>query len=284
MTQHELSPDQVKRQAKQATREASPWIEPLGRIGYAVKGVVFLVIGWLALQSAIGPGGETTDNEGAVRRLTDLPLGNVLLVIVAVGFVGFGLWRVVQAFLDTEAKGSDAKGYLMRVGYVIVGLSYFALAIFTTRLLLGQDGGSSTDTQQSWIARVMAQPFGPWLVGLGGAIVVGVGLYLIYKGYSARFRRELNLDHMSQTETTWAVRVGRLGYAALGIVFAIVGFLIIIAAIRTDPGEARGFEGALQTLAAQPYGPWLLGIVAIGLIAYGLYSFVEARYRRMIMR
>lgn len=283
MTQREFSPNHIKQRAKQATREMSPWVEPLGRFGYAAKGVVYAIVGVLAAQAAFGAGGETTDTQGALQRIVEAPFGKVLLGIVAVGLLGYAIWRFVQAFLDTENKGSDAKGYIVRLAYAGVGIAYLALAFTAVQMLTGAGNGGGNQ-EQGWTARLLAQPFGRVLVGLVGAIIVGVGLYQLYKGVSAKFREKLRLHEMSGTEQTWATRAGQAGFAARGIVFGIIGALLIGAGLRADANEARGFDGALQTLAEQPYGPWLLGIVALGLIGYGFFCLVEARYRRMILR
>lgn len=281
MTQRELSPERAKQRAKQATREARGWIEPLGRLGYAAKGAVYAIVGILAAQAAIGAGGETTDSQGALRRIIDAPFGRVLLGLTAIGLVGYAIWRLVQAFLDTERKGSDAKGAITRLAYAGVGLTYLGLALTAVQMLRG--AGGSGDAQQGWTARLLAQPFGQWLVGLIGAIVIGVGLYQLYKGFTAKFRDELKLNEMSPTEDTWATRAGRLGFSARGIVFAIIGALLIAAARQADASQARGLGGALETLSSQPYGALLLGVVALGLIAYGFFCLVEARYRRMLI-
>lgn len=282
MTQQQLSGAPLKHRAKQATREAAPWIEPLGRFGYAAKGIVYGLVGVLAVQAATGAGGQTTDARGALGQIAQAPFGRFLLVATAIGLAGYAIWRLVQAFMDTENKGSEAKGYLMRIGYGIVGLIYIGLAFSAVQLALG-NGGDGGDATQDWTTRLMAQPFGRALVGLAGAVVIGVGLYHLYRAYSAKFREKLKLGEMSPTEEIWATRAGRLGYAARGIVFGIIGGFLIIAALRARPEEARGLGGALQTLADQPWGPILLGIVALGLVAYGVYCLVEARYRRMVI-
>lgn len=280
MTQHEFS----TRQAKQATREASPWIEPLGRLGYAAKGVVYGIVGVLAAQAAFGAGGETTDSQGALQRIVAAPFGKILLGLTAIGLLGYAIWRFVQAFLDTDNKGSNAKGYAVRTGYAIVAVLYLSLAFSAVQIILGSNSGGGSGAEQSWTARLLAQPFGQVLVGLIGAGVIGVGLAQLQKGYTGKFRETLRLHEMSQTEQIWAVRAGRFGYIARGIVFGIIGAFLISAALRADASEARGVGGALAALAAQPFGPWLLGLVALGLIAYAIFCGVEARYRRMLLR
>ncbi|MBW4649212.1 MAG: DUF1206 domain-containing protein [Kastovskya adunca ATA6-11-RM4] len=258
------------------------WIERLARLGYAAKGIVYAIVGVLAVQAAFGQGGRTTDTQGALTTIASQPFGKFLLALVAVGLVGYSLWRFVEAWADPDNKGSDAKGLATRFGYAISGLIYAGLAFSAIGLILGTGGGGGGDnTQQDWTAKVLAQPFGQWLIGLLGALIIGIGFYQFYKAYSAKFRKEWKLREMSSQEDTWATRIGRFGLAARGVVFVMTGFFLIQAARQSDASEVRGLDGALQALAQQAYGKWLLAIVALGLVAYGLYMGVQARYRRI---
>ena len=251
------------------------------RFGYAAKGFVYAVVGILAAQAAFGGGGKTTNTKGALQSIVTQPFGKVLLALVALGLVGYVLWRFVQAIQDPENKGTDAKGLATRLGYGISGIAYAGLALSAARLVFGTGGGGSDNSTQTWTARLLAQPFGQWLVGTVGAIVIAIAGYQFYRAYSAKFRKKLKTHQMSPTEQTWATRVGRLGLTARGITFLIIGWFLIQASLQAQAQEARGLGGALETLAQQPYGPWLLGIVALGLIAYGIHMGVQARYRRM---
>lgn len=271
----------AKQHAAQASEHASPWLARLARLGYAAKGIVYMIVGVLATQAAFGAGGQTTGSEGALQEIVTQPFGQVLLGIVAIGLVGYALWRFVQAGVDPDNKGSDAKGIATRLGYAVSGIIYGSLAVTAVRIMMGSSSGGGDSSSQTWTARLMSQPFGQWLVGIVGAIIIGLGLVQFYKAYKAKFREELKLGEMSSTEETWATRIGRLGFAARGVVFGIIGGFLIQAAYQSDPSEARGLGSALQTLAQQPFGPWLLGIVAIGLIAYGIFMGVMARYRRI---
>jgi Na+/proline symporter len=206
-----------------------------------------------------------------------------LLGVIAVGLSGYVVWRFVQAIADPEHKGSDAKGIVTRIGYVISGLAYAGLALTAVQLILGRSNADNNQTQD-WTARLIAQPFGPWLVGIVGAVIVGVGLYQFYQSYTAKFREKLRRAEMSAAEETWVTRLGRFGLAARGVVFVIIGIFLIRAAMQINPSAARGLGGALATLAQQPFGPWLLGVVAAGLIAYGIYMLALARYRQMMTR
>lgn len=270
--------------AQEAAVHAIPWVEKFARFGYTAKGVVYIVIGILALQLAFGQGGEATGPEGALTTIGQQPFGRALLAIMAVGLLAYALWRFVQAVVDPEHKGKDAKGLAQRAGYIASGLTYGALGLLAVRMALGQAGGEGGQSQEDWTARLLAQPFGVWLVALVGLLVIGVGLYQLYYGVSGKFRKELKLHEMSQTEVTWATRSGRLGYVARGVVYVIIGGFFVSAALRANPEEAGGFGQALAELGRQPYGPWLLGAVALGVFCYGIYSFVQARYRRIFAR
>lgn len=280
-----LSDNQLTDQAKRAVSEASPWIERLGRFGYAAKGIVYVLIGWFAALAAAGEGGGLTDKRGVLRWVEDAPYGLVLLIALAVGLAGYALWRFVEAIRDTEGKGSDAKGLAVRATYFVIGLIYVALAYSAVQIAMNARGsGSSDDAQRSWTAWLLEQPFGPWLVALVGAAVVGVGIYQFYKAYAAKFREQLNRHEMSPSEEQWTTRAGRFGLGARGVVFGIIGGFLIMAAMKSDPNQTRGLGGALGVLAEQPYGQWLLGVTAAGLIAYGIFSIMLARYRRMVVK
>ena len=259
------------------------WVERLARLGYMTKGIVYAIVGVLAVQAAIGAGGQTTDQKGALRAIAAQPFGKFLLALVGLGLIGYVIWRFVEAIQDPEHRGGKAKDWARRLGSAISGIIYASLAFSAIRLAMGSSANSSSShSTQDWTARLMSQPFGQWLVALVGAFIIGLGFYQFYKAYKAKFRKRLKLQEMSPTEETWAMRLGRFGEAARGVVFVIIGFFLLEAARQSDPNQARGLDGALQSLAQQPYGPWLLGIVALGLVAYGIHMGVQARYRRIM--
>jgi hypothetical protein len=261
----------------------SPWMERIARFGYATKGVVYIVVGALATLAAFGLGGEKTDVRGALQEIETRPFGKIALATVAFGLIGYVLWRWVQAVADADHKGTKLKGILLRVGYFFSGAVYAGLAYTAAKILFDVDepDTSSSDTQENWIARVMAMPFGRTLIILAGGFVIGFGLYQIYKGLKAKFRKRLKLGKMEETKETWATWSGRIGYSARGVVFCIIGFFAVQAALHFNPEEAQGLDEVFQTLAENYYGAWALGVVAVGLIAYGFYMLVEARYRRI---
>jgi len=282
MTQDSTA-DNVKRGAEQAVKQtlANPWVERLARFGYAAKGAVYCVIGVLAVMAAFGAGGGLTDSRGAMQTILAQSFGKVLLGIVAVGLIGYALWRFVQAGIDAENKGTSAKGIAVRIGYAISGLIHCGLALTAAKLVFGAGGEGGGNGSQDWTAQVLAQDYGRWLVGAVGAIIVGVGVSQFYKAYSAKFRDKLNGGEMSAAEQRWATRSGKLGFAARGLVFVLIGFFIVQAAWTYDASKVQGVGGALAALAGGPSGWLVLFIVATGLVAYGVFMFVQARYRRI---
>jgi Domain of Unknown Function (DUF1206) len=270
----------VRSTARQATRSASPWIEGVARAGYAAYGLVYLLVGALAVQAAISGGGKTASQESALQTILLAPLGRVLLVLVALGLLGYGLWRIFQGVMDPEHEGKDAKGVARRAKHAADGLFHAALAVSVVPLALGSGGGGGGGPDD-WTATLLQQPFGRFLTVAVGVVIVGVGLYQFYLAYAAKFMEGLKPGEMGVRQRTWARRSGRLGFAARGVVFGIIGVFLVLAALQSDPNQARGLGGALSTLASQPFGPYLLGLVAFGLVAYGLFMFVIARYRRI---
>lgn len=259
------------------------WMLLLARCGYATKGVVYLIIGVLAVQVALGAGGATTDQRGALRTISDQPLGRVLLVIVAVGLLGFALWSLIQAIFDPEGRGTKAKGIVARLGSAALAISYAALSFGAFQLVLGSGNGgkSSTTSTQEGTAVLLRQPFGPALVILVGLVVIGIACFLFFRAYTANFQSRLNLTTVSAQVRKLMINIGRVGHAAMGVVLTVIGIFLIIAALQDNATKAKGIDSVLQVLAHQPFGQVLLGIVSLGLIAYGVYSFVEARYRRL---
>ena len=284
MARLDALPDQAADHARRTARQASPWVERLARFGYIAKGIVNGLVGVLALEVALGVGGTTTDPRGALEQILLAPFGRFLLAAIAFGLAGYGMWRFVQAGLDTERQGNEAKGLLTRGSYVIVGALYLGLAFSAVRLLFGSGGGSSDSKYQGWTATLLAKPFGRWLVVLAGLVVIGIGVFQLYQAWSAKFTEYLRLGELGADERNLVTRLGRIGYAARGVVFGIIGLFLIMAAVREQPEQARGIGGALATLAQQRYGPWLLGAIALGLAAYGAFVLVEARYRRVLLR
>jgi hypothetical protein len=272
-------------EAERTARRAatSPVVVWLARLGYVVKGILYVVIGILAFLLAVGHGGSATDQRGALGAISALPFGRVILVVMTIGLFGFGLWSIIQGVFDTEGQGKKAKGIIARIGYAAVGVSYIVLGYGALRVWTGSGsaGKSSTTTTQDWTALLLKQPFGQVLVIIVGLVVLAIAVYLYSKAYKASFQSSLNLGRLSSAARSGIIGLGRCGYAALGVVFTIIGIFLIVAALQFNAHKATGLDGALKDLVHQPFGTVLLIIVALGLIAYGLYSFAEARYRRI---
>jgi hypothetical protein len=267
--------------AHQAVRANAPWVAFLARLGFASKGAVYLLIGWLAAQSAFGDGGRIVDSRGAMRSVLAQPFGQILLGAISIGLVGYALWYLVMALFDPERRaGESAKGLAKRIGYAGVAFLHAGLAIEAVRLITGARG-SGVGAPEHWTAKVLSQPFGPWLVAAIGVCILAFGLFQLYKAYRAKLEQQLDLSPLPGSARSLARGLARFGLAARGIVFSVIGGLVVRAGLTYNPKDAKGIDGALVTLARQPYGPYLLGAVALGVCAYGLYQLLCARYRRI---
>ena len=264
------------------TIATAPRFAPLARAGYAARGVIYLIIGGLAVRAAFGSGGQTTDAKGALQQILEAPFGQVLLGIVAIGLFGYAAWRFVQSLADTDDHGTGAKGLAVRGGLFVSAITHILLAIFALSLVFGWGsgggGGESGGGTQHWTSMLMQQPYGRWLVALIGVAVIGAGIAHIVKGVKAKFERFLE---MSRPMLDKVRPICRFGLIARGVVFLIVGGFFIVAAWQFSAEEAKGLQGALQALQQAPYGWILFAIVALGLFAFGIYGLVEARYRRI---
>jgi hypothetical protein len=261
-------------------KQTKKWIENLARFGYAAKGVVYITVGFLAFLAAFNWGGEVTSSEGALLTVANQPFGRVLLLLVALGLLSYVAWQFVQVIFDPEHNDSGLSAWGHRLPYAASGFVYGGLALFAFKTAFNQPT-SSGDSSDQQTATLLSQPFGQWLVGAVGVGFVAYGCFYAYRAYSTKFRRHLKLHEMSAKEEAWSTRIGRFGLTAKGVVSVITGYFFIQAARVSDPSRAEDTEGALQAIQQQPYGAWLMGLVALGLIAYGIHMGVQARYRRI---
>jgi hypothetical protein len=256
------------------------WIERLARAGFAAKGVVYLLIGTLALLAAAGAGGETTGTHGALGVLLRQPLGRVLLGALAVGLAGYAIWRAITALADPEAGGRRGwKRIVVRIGYAASAFAHGALAWEAARLALAMGSAGGDDATRDRTADLMAAPLGQWLAGAVALGLAGYAVAQIRRGLRGDIDRHLALGRLGPDEQRLVVRTARTGLVARGIVFLIISGLLAKAALEHDPSEAGGLREALQVLRDQPYAPFLFGGVALGLVAYGAFQLVRARYR-----
>ncbi|MEX2473098.1 MAG: DUF1206 domain-containing protein [Gemmatimonadota bacterium] len=267
--------------------ELGDGIEVVARVGYAAKGVVYLVIGILAVQLALaGAGGETSSTRRALQRISEASFGQVALLLVTIGLAAHTLWRLFQAAMDPEAAQSsdgEKKRWLKRGFFLISAVAYGLLTYSGIEILTGLgggggggDGASGGGSNAAWTAELMSMTFGVWLVGIVGAGVVIRGLMQFAKAYTQGFQDKMSSFDFGPKRRKWIIRVSRLGLTARGVVFGIIGSSIVYAALTHDPEEARGLEGALDMLISRP---WLLGGLGVGLACYAVYQWVKARYR-----
>lgn len=251
-------------------------IETLARLGYASKALVYAIIGALAIAAATNQGGRVTDTSGALRVVFSQPYGQVLLLVLGVGLCGYAIWRLLDAFSDPDRHGKDLKGIVTRLGHVIRGLIYGALGLEAIRLFRGTSGSKGDETE-AWTSKIMSLPFGDWLIGIVGAIVIVYGVtqvITIFKG------KDDPLVDWSRVSTTIR-RLCRFGVGSRGLIIVTLGVFLVRAAIQHDPSEAAGTRESLIELVGAVEGRWLLGFMAVGLLAYALDQAVHSLYRRI---
>ena len=259
----------------------SPWVERLGRLGLVAKGVLYAVVAILAVNVALGGRDESPDRHGALHAIAEQPFGQGLLILLAAGLAGYALWRLAQAIFDRDLEGEGPKGLAKRGSSLAKGLWYGALCALTVSTILGDESSGGGGNEQKTTAGVFEWPAGRYLVYAAGLAFLGAGLFNGYRAVTCKFEKKLKKGEMGETEEDAATGVGILGHLARMVVFGLVGLFLLKAAWEFDAKEARGLDGALMELAQAPYGGLLLGAVAIGLFAYALYCFVEARYRKI---
>jgi len=266
----------ARRHGEQAER--TPQFEWLARAGLAARGVVYAVIAVLALKVAFGDGGgKTTNQQGALKTIAHGPFGKVLLIVVAIGLAGYAIWRLVRAALghgpEQRDSGSD------RIAGLASGIVYAALCVTAVKILLGASTGSGTPKKAT--GGVLDWPGGRALVVVAGLVMLGVAGYQAYKGIKRKFLENSKTEQMSEKVERGFTALGVFGHVARSVVFALIGYGLIRAAMDYDAQQAVGLDGALAKLGDASYGPWLLGLVAAGLLGFAAYSAADARYRKV---
>jgi hypothetical protein len=265
-----------KSPAKAARRaQNSGAVRMLARGGYVASGVLHILVAWLAVQLALGESSGQADQSGAFSAIAQAPGGELLLWAVAVGFAALALWQLATAALGVPNAENQAGA---RLKSLAKGVLYGVLA--ATSAQYAQGSGGSGSSEESMTARVLTMPGGPWLVGLAGLVIVGVGVYHVVKGVRKKFLRDLAGTGGGAVGPV-VVRLGQVGYVAKGIALGVVGGLIVAAAVTADPSQAGGLDEALHTVRDQPFGTALLLVIGLGIAAFGLYSFARARFARL---
>jgi hypothetical protein len=276
-------PKDIQKEGKKVAKQAafSPLMEKLMRLGYAVKGFLYVAIGLIAIAGALGKSSTPADQIGAIVAFSKLPHASVFMWIILIGLVSYSLWGMIRAVFDPLHKGSDLKGLLARGGFLLSAITYAFLVIPTYNLIKGSRSGAGSNSTAKMVGTVMSMPMGRWVIGAVGLAVVAAGLYQIYMGIKMNFDQFYKPYALSSEQFRAAKQMGRFGTAARGVVFALVGFFLVVAAYQANPGNASGLNGAFRFLAHQPYGIYLLGVVALGMVAFGLYSFMMAAWLRL---
>jgi len=256
----------------------SPAARALARAGLTARGVLYILIGWVAVLVALGQSSRQPGQQGALKLLAGQPYGLVSLWLLGIGFVGYALWRLSEAAFGVTGEGNGAGPRLKSLVRAVI-YAFFAYLTFT--IISGSGGGSQTRKQQDLTASVMHHPGGQWLVGIVGLAIVIAGLVLVAEGFRRKFLKYLQLSRMSRRTRRIVERLGVIGTAARGAVFALAGVLVIEAAVTYQPSKAGGIDKALLTLRGQPFGQFLLILAALGLIIFGVYGLCEARWRRV---
>ena len=258
---------------------APAWVVPVMRAGYSARGVVYVIVGFLAL-SAAWSGGDAEGTKGALASLTDKSWGTALLWVIAVGLFCYAAWRLIDAWLDLDRHGAEAKGVVARTGLVVSGVIHAALGIYTILLVTGAGGGGGGGsggggTQQQGTAWLLSQPFGRWIVIAIGLVVIGAGVFYGYKGIAEKYK-----EHLRSTPTVERLDPAcKFGLVAHGIVIAIIGAFLVWAGWTSDASETGGIGQAFETVRQATFGRVLLGLLALGMIGFAIENFIEAAYR-----
>ncbi len=260
----------------------SHWVENLARVGFIALGVLHVLIGWLALQLAwAGGGGKSADQSGAFSQVKQLPGGQFILWILGIGLFALALWQaaeVVRGVQGLSAGGDQRKKAIGRIVKSVAKIIiYISLGILALKTASGS-AQSSSQQQKQTTQGVFALPGGRFLVGLAGLVVIGVGVYHVYKGWTKKFLEGIDVSEASPSARTAITRLGQVGYPAKGVALMIVGGLLTWAAITYNPKKAAGLDAALRSVLDVPFGQVLLTLVALGLIAFGVFCFFRARY------
>lgn len=267
--------------AKHKMSEAKPWVRRFGRFGYMTIGIVYGMIGILAALAAFGPRGEMTGTSGVLQSISEIPFGEIALWIIGIGLFGYILWVFILAIKDPNNVGTDVQGLIKRAGYFISGVIYANLSYGAIKLASHTGNAGNSESEKNVSIKLLEQPFGIWLVGIVGAIIIGCGVFELYSGIKEKFMSEFKTYEMNGMERNVARITGKIGLISRGTVISMIGFFFIRTAYTNNSEESKGFGGALTELANQPFGKFLLAMVAIGLILYGLHQIILGRYQSM---
>ncbi len=250
----------------------------MARLGYVTRGVVYIIVGALALLAAFGQGGKTSGTKGALHSVMSTAFGDIMIGIIAFGLFSYALWRFVQAIKDVDDHGTDLKGLAIRGGLLVSAVTHTMLGVYALNMLFGFSGGNGGGGSKGMAAMLMQQPWGRWLVGGAALCILGAGIAHAVKALKEKYKKYFAMDSNLMEKVNPVIKFGLIARA---IVFAIMAFFLAYAAWTYDPQKAKGLDAALEFIQQQAYGSILLGVVALGLFAFGVYSFLEGIYRRI---
>jgi hypothetical protein len=253
------------------------WTETFARFGIISKGIVYCLVGVLTFMAALGMRGENASKNEAFKLIYEQPFGKILLIIVAVGLLGYVTWRFFQSVYDIDSKGNDTNARLTRIGYGFSALIYFVMAIYAMKLALAGAGGGE-DSQKFVVSKILEYPAGEWIIGIAGLLIIGNGIRQIYTAVTGNFMK--NVQVTSSKHIDLFRKAGIAGYVARGVVLLIIGYFFLRAALHHNANEAIGTKEAFSFLQ-HTFGSVLMGVVAAGLIGYGVFMFVKGRYQKI---
>ncbi len=266
------------------TRRASDstWLDRTARLGFVARGVVYAIVAGIAVRLAFGhSSSEQANKQGALQTIADRPFGRGVLVVLSVGLAGYALWRFSEAAYGYQDEDDEKKRAAKRAASAGKGVIYAVFCATAVSVVLGHSSGNGEQQPKTWTARVLEWPGGPVLVAAAGIAIMAGGIYLIVRGLTTKFEKELEMGRMRPPMRRATTVVGLVGSVGRGVVFDLLGTLLIGAAINHDPDQAQGIDGTLRTIAGHAYGQVLLFLTALALFAFAAYSFIEARYRRL---
>lgn len=259
---------------------ANSWIKSMAQTGLIAKGAVYVLVGSISFMAAFEIGGhknKEATQTGALQFLKDMPAGTVLVLLLAAGLVCYSIWRGVEAYHTNE---TGKKGLAKKARYLFSGLIYLSLAVAAAKLGLNNESDSS-DSQQSMAGTMLEKPFGQILTGLGALVLAGVGAYQIWYGISEKYKKHVQTLSVHQQHVGLLLTSGKIGYISRGIVWLVIAYLFLRAAIGAAASEAGNTGKAFQFIEDSPFGSYLLGALSLGLILYGTFNFIRARYERL---
>lgn len=268
--------------SKYMNNKKSKWIVFIARTGLTAKGIVYCLIGFLAFMAAFHINGTTTkdaEKKGIFQVLLDQPFGKILLGILISGLVCFCIWRFLQAFIDTDYKGSNLKGWGKRFAYFFSGLGYLSISFFAFKLLTGSSDNSDGN-KQNFIKVLLNITAGELIVGVIAAIITGIGVYQIYYGFSEKYKEHVDAQKLNHQASSTLLRAGKIGFISRGIVWLIIAIFFFKTAVYSNSNEVGSTGKAMDFIQDSPFGSYLLASLALGLICYGVFNFIRAAFEK----